>query len=487
MLYDWFGRSLISTEFMRILIVEDDRTLRIQLRTELERTSGSKSNFQIVPASNLNEAQDLLQAQAFDIAFVDLNLGEGGDNAGVQLLEKIRASYPDIVTIITTGNEDSAVIEECLRLGAADYIIKPFDPSMVHRLMIKAKVHHRLFRANQILRAQGGYPRESILLTTKSPAFREVLNKAEKLRGKSIRVLITGESGTGKEVLAKYISSFEDDSRPFVPVHCGGISEHLVESTLFGHTKGAFTGATEDKAGLFEVADGGDIFLDEIGTMPLEVQIKVLRTLNSGEVIRVGAVSGRKFNFRVIAATNEDLQTLVTKKMFRDDLYYRINEVELKLPSLRERKEDISDLIQGFFMKFGKPNKYFTAEALDFSLNYPWPGNIRQLEKVVKVLAELTDGNEISRKALEVQLNINSAMKTSNPSINPKSVFSIPTAHIAGRFQANLEELEQAMVRFAMDETINDTQAAKYLGIPRNSLVRRLQEWGWKNSENSSL
>ncbi len=468
---------------MRILIVEDERMLRVQLKTELERTSVHGPKYQIVPAANLKEAQDLLQAQAFDIAFVDLNLGEGGDKAGIQLLKQIRGNYPDIVTIVMTGNEDSAVVEECLRLGAADYIFKPFEPRIVHHLMIKAKVHHRLFRSNQVLRAQGGDSNtDTIELTTKSRIFQAVLDKAKKLCGKNLRVLITGESGTGKEVLARYISSLEGDTdRPFVPVHCGAISEHLVESTLFGHVKGAFTGALDEKAGFFEIADGGDIFLDEIGTMPLEVQVKLLRTLNSGEVVRVGATKGRKFEFRVIAATNEDLQEMVARKFFRDDLYYRLNEVELRLPPLRERSEDISDLIQGILIRLGKSDKRFSQEALDFAIKYPWPGNIRQLEKVVKVLAEFSEAEEISKGDLEHQLQLHHKTERHLHSVTADSpMFSLPVEQVAGRFQANLEELEHAMVRFALRQTQNDTQAAKFLGIPRNSFIRRMQEWGWR-------
>lgn len=467
---------------MRILIVEDERLLRIQLKNELERPStqlGSKDRHQIVPVANFVEAQGILQSQAIDIAFIDLNLGEGGDRAGIKLLELIRAQYPNVVSIVMTGVEDSAVVEECLRLGAADYIFKPFEPRIVHHLMIKAFVQHRLFKKTQTLRAQGGDRIvERMQLTSKSPAFRKVLEQANKLRGKNLRVLITGETGTGKEVMAQYLWSLEGDSdRPFIPVHCGAISENLVESALFGHVKGAFTGATEDKKGFFEDADGGDIFLDEIGTMPLELQAKLLRVLNSGEVTKVGSSKGRKFDFRVITATNENLDEMVTKKSFRDDLLFRINQVEIKLPALRQRKEDIPDLIRYILNRSGNPEKHFSTEALAVAVEFPWPGNIRQLEKVVTVLAALTEGNEISKLDLERQLSLSSQSRTHSVR-GDEQLFRLDKDQVAGRFHSNIEELEKAMLKFALGHCKTESAAARFLGIPRNSLIRRVHEWG---------
>jgi DNA-binding NtrC family response regulator len=466
---------------MRILIVEDERLLRVQLKNELEHPSAQNldsQKYQIVGVANFSEAQGILQAQAIDIAFIDLNLGLGGDRAGIKLLELIRKQYPSIVPIVMTGTEDSSVVEECLKLGAADYIFKPFDPRIVHHLLIKAIVHHKLFRKTQTLRAQGGdrivEPKK---LVSKSPAFQKVIAQAEKLRGKNLSVLITGETGTGKEVMAQYLWSQESDSyRPFIPVHCGAISENLVESALFGHVKGAFTGALEDKKGFFEDADGGDIFLDEIGTMPIATQAKLLRVLNSGDVTRVGATRGRKFDFRVIAATNEDLTRMSSAKSFREDLLFRVNQVELKLPPLRKRKEDIADLVQLFLQQSGNGEKKYSPDAMELAIEYPWPGNIRQLEKVVTVSGALTEGDVISRKDLERQLNL--GQSKSSQSSNSNDVFSIAPNQVQGRFQTNVEELEKAMLQFALKNCKNESEAARYLGIPRNSLIRRIREWG---------
>lgn len=464
---------------MRILVVEDERLLRLQLKEELERQASSRGKHEIHVADSYEAAREILQRQMVDIAFVDLNLGPGHDKAGIKLLQQVRSELPHIVTIIMTGIEDSAVVEECLRLGAADYIFKPFEPRIVHHLMIKAVVHHRLFRKNQTLKAQGGdRVVEPIVLSTKSPPFKAVLEQAKKLRGKNLRVLITGESGTGKEVMAQYLWSLEKDpDRPFIPVHCGAISENLVESALFGHVKGAFTGATEDKKGYFEAADGGDIFLDEVATMPQSVQVKLLRTLNSGEVVRVGGNKGKKFDFRVIAATNEKLSELTEKKLFRDDLLFRLTEVELKLPPLRERLEDLPDLIEAFLRKAGHPDKSLSKGALRLVEKYPWPGNIRQLEKVITVLAEFTSKNAIEENDLQNQLIPSAPKKATKESQN---LFQLIPEQCMGRFQMNVDQLEQAMARYALDNTENDSQAAKLLGIPRNSLIRRIQEWGWK-------
>lgn len=473
------------SEIMRILIVEDERLLRIQLKNELEHPSaqvGTSQKHHIIPVANFEEARGILQAQAIDIAFIDLNLGPGGDGAGLRLLEHVRTNYPNTVSIVMTGVEDSNIVEQCLRLGAADYIFKPFEPRIVHHLLIKAVVHHKLFRRAQTLRAQGGDRIvEPMRLSSKSPAFQKVLEQTEKLKGKNLRVLITGETGTGKEVMAQYLWSLEEDfDRPFIPVHCGAISENLVESALFGHVKGAFTGATEDKKGFFEDADGGDIFLDEIGTMPLDLQIKTLRTLNSGEVVKVGKTSGRKFDFRVIAATNENLDELVKKGLFREDLLYRIKEVEIKLPPLRERREDIPDLAVQFLEKCGHESKHLSESAIDLLKNYSWPGNLRQLEKSIRILSELSESQEITE--FDVRKYLSGFSKDiSIPSSSENLIFGVAEKDFEKRFDELTEQLQQSMIKMALEKTKSSRKAAEYLGISRGILRGKIAAWGWQS------
>lgn len=476
---------------MRIIVVENERLLGLTLKASLEQPINPNQEPHVIHlASSFEDAMRVIEKETIDIAFLDIDLGENHKDGGIKLLKYFRKHYPSTVVIIMTGMEADKIIEECLQIGAADYIFKPFEPRRVHHLMMKAIVQHRLFRRTESLRVQGGdRVAEPIELKSKSPCFNEVIELAKRIKGKKLRALITGESGTGKEVMARFIWSQEGDlTRPFIPVHCGAIPENLVESNLFGHVKGAFTGAISDKKGYFEAADGGDIFLDEIGTMPLDVQVKLLRALNSGEITRVGSNKGKCFNFRVIAATNENIEELTKQGRFREDLLFRLKEVELHLPPLRDRKEDIIDLIHSFLNKNGHHEKYFSIDALDIFLSYTWPGNIRQLEKTVSVLAELAEKQEITAEEVRRQLGINSPSNhqslvdsSSEDKVINGSLCQIQPTEIEGRFQHVLEDVEKKMIRFALEKEPSESQAAKFLGMPRNSLRRRIHEWGWKS------
>jgi len=469
---------------VRILAVDDDDLVLSAIKIALTdiqddslritRCHTANSSHQIVP---------LLEREPIDVTFLDLDMGEGVYCGGLKMLKEIKKLSPETICIILTGHDEPDVINECMNAGAFDYLVKPFTNGRLKIAMLKAQYAYKLIREKRALKAQCEMNSSAITsLKTKSPLFQNCLSLAEKIAGKKIPVLLTGETGTGKDVLARHIWSLENESsRPMISVHCGAITENLVESTLFGHVKGAFTGAEKSRAGVFEAAHGGDIFLDEIATMPLEVQIKLLRTLNTGEVVRVGETQGRQFDFRLISATNESLTDLVAQKSFREDLFYRLKGLEIHLPALRERMEDFEDLVTCFFKAQGVPQKRLSPKAMDFCLHYSWPGNIRQLERMISVLSQLCDEDEISLNDVQGQLSGETSGSHSNLQSRTlgDNLFVLSKNDLPGSYNVMVEECEKSMVSYAFEETKNFSAAAKYLGITRQSLNRRTNTWGW--------
>ena len=337
---------------------------------------------------------------------------------------------------------------------------------------------HRLLRRNQTLKHQAGSKLvKHINLYTKSPTFKAVLETAKKIRGSGQSILVRGESGSGKEIMAQYLWSLENDSsRPFIAVNCGAIPTHLAESELFGHKKGAFTGATETRAGKFESADGGDIFLDELATLSMDLQAKLLRVLSSGDIYPVGQDTGRKVNCRTIAATNENLEEMIREKKFREDLFFRIKNFTITLPPLRERKEDILDLANEFLRSGNYADKHLSASAEQLLLNYSWPGNIRELKSAIEVACVLSDDNELQPSDLTPHL-VQSAPVYENV-IKNTSLEEIDEKALEGRYSHVVSEFELKLIEFALKKKGSESAAARYLGIPRSTLGdlrRRLQ------------
>ena len=321
-------------------------------------------------------------------------------------------------------------------------------------------------------------------LTSRSPGFQKVLGQAKKLRNTQLAVLILGETGSGKEAMARYLWALEErPNRPFVPVHAGGLSGTLLESELFGHVKGAFTGATENKMGKFQFAHKGDFFLDEVGTMSSEIQQRFLRLLQNKQVTPVGSNQSIQVDCRIICATNENMERSINKGLFREDLYFRLAKVVIKIPPLRERKEDISDLIHTFLLRFSGGKKSLSKGAYEFCLDYPWPGNIRQLEGAIETASILTEDEVITEHDLVP--HVSSLCSTS---INESSIgvidptpstftFGLDKDIIKNNYRKLLVQFEWTMFRMAIEATGSESAAAKYLGLPRSTLV------SWRKSK----
>lgn len=458
---------------MNILVVDDEALVRKTLQSQIE--SDSKDH-RVFTADSLDEALETLENENIDLVLTDLTLDDSPERAGLKLLKAISEHWAGTVAVAMTGHDEDPLVEQCLKAGAADYILKPIDAGMLRQVVRKAPVLHRLLRKNQNLRNQAGRnAMKSFELKSKSPVFNEILERARKLKGSGKSVLIRGESGAGKEILARYLWSIEgDDSRPFVPVNCGAIMSTLAESELFGHKRGAFSGATDHRTGKFESAHGGDIFLDELATLGSDIQVKLLRVLATGEISPVGQDTVKKVSCRVITATNEDLETMIQAKTFREDLLFRVKQFTLTIPPLRERREDILDLANHFLNESGYRDKRIGGSAQKLLLTYSWPGNVRELKSAIEVAAVFADGSELTAQDIRPQL------QTGDQPLLPQALPSaasdeIDPAILEGNFKHLVNEFEQKLIATAMKKAGSEAAAAKFLGVPRSTLgdIRR--------------
>jgi len=449
----------------RILIVEDDDALR----ESLELTLAAES-YEVVAASGGAEALRLVEATPFDVVLCDLRM-PGLD--GLELLPQLARRLPGATLILMSafGTADLAI--EAMRRGAYDYLAKPFTPSELLLVIRKARERERLRRTNQMLRreihrAVGDRP-----IVAASPSMIAVLELLERAAEFKSTVLLTGESGTGKEVLARAIhaqSPRRDEA--FVAVNCAAIPETLLESELFGHAKGAFTGADRARRGLFVEADSGTLFLDEIGELPSPLQAKLLRVLQEEEVRPVGESKSRRIDVRVIAATARELERDVASGRFREDLFYRLNVVRVKVPPLRERREDISLLLDHFLAHFrdllGRPVRSLSDEALEKLLVYRWPGNVRELENVMERAVILAEGERIGLR--ELPANVVAPESAETQEEPAPSNFSLRQA----RRSAETELIQRALRATGG----NRTHAARLLQISHRALLYKLKEYG---------
>lgn len=365
----------------RILVVDDEKSMREFLSILLEREG-------YVPdtAEDSESALKLLSSREYDLVISDVNM-PGLD--GIGLLEKIKTDSPDTAVMMITAFSTTEQAVEAMKHGAYNYISKPFKVDEIKLLIRNAIEKRQLIRENAQLRVQAEAKNSFSGLIGKSRRMINLYELIEKISSSNVTVMISGESGTGKELAAKAIHFNSDRlDKPFVAVNCGAIPESLIESELFGHVKGAFTGAVSDRPGLFEQAGGGTLFLDEIGEVPLLLQSKLLRVLQERELRRVGGGETRKIDVRIITATNRDLESQVSEGTFREDLYYRLNVVEMIMPPLRERPEDISLLADHFYTKHtgikSLKSSILAPAALDFLWNYQFPGNVRELENIIE-------------------------------------------------------------------------------------------------------
>jgi DNA-binding NtrC family response regulator len=448
-----------------ILVVEDDASLRRLTQVQLE-----KLGYETRVAVDVGEALTVLRQYAVDLVICDLHLPAA---SGLELLKRVRAEYTGTKFVIVTAYGSINTAIEAMKLGAYDYLTKPVHPVELRALVERVFEQQRLAKEVHISQ-DAADPKSSFeRLIGKSPSLTKVIELASRAARTDAAVLIRGETGTGKELLAKAIH-FDSPrrDRPFIVVNCGSIPRDLVESELFGHVKGAFTGAVTNKQGRAEMANGGTLFLDEIGEMPHEMQVRLLRLLQEGEIQKVGATTANLVDVRIIAATHRDLEELIQSGTFREDLYYRLTVIPIELPPLRKRDEDIPELVEHFFreskQKYKRNELRLPADVIDYFCRYDWPGNVRQLVNCIVRLVVLAPGPEITVSDLPEFLR-NLVPRSPN---GPYIVGSRPE-------QRTLDDVERRAILEAMElAKWNQTHAARELGITRKALRGRLQRYG---------
>ncbi|HXH10399.1 MAG TPA: sigma-54 dependent transcriptional regulator [Alphaproteobacteria bacterium] len=442
----------------RVLIVDDEDLMR-----ELVAKILSGERYRLYQASSAEQALKLLQEQPIDLILTDLKL-KGMD--GLSLLSEARAIDPDIIVIVMTAYASVETAVDAMRKGAYDYITKPFINEEIRVMLRRALDQRHLSRENLHLKRElrERYRFENIVGS--SEAMQKVYRLIEKVASISSNVLIFGETGTGKELVARAIHYNSDRAeRPFVAVNCGALTESLLESELFGHVKGAFTGATANKEGFFRKADRGTLFLDELNEVSPGLQVKLLRAIQEREVIPVGGREPLKFDVRLIAATNKNLEEAVKNRTFREDLFYRINVITVHLPPLRERKEDLPLLVQHFLAKhgqrLGKPSVKMTRQAMQTLINYGWPGNVRELENMIERTVALCEGDTIDIADLPEKLT------------QVKIAIRDPEEH-----ELTLDALEEQHIKKVLQKVEGDkVRAAHILGINLSTLYRKLARY----------
>jgi len=398
------GRHMKS----RILVVDDEESIREFLEIMLK-----KEGYEVTLAEDGAQAKDLLGKKTFDMVISDLQMPNMN---GLELLKHVKESSPDTVFMMITAFGTTETAVEAMKIGAYDYITKPFKIDEVRLNINNALRSRNLEVENRSLKKEmvKEYSFQNVI--GNSPVMHQVYDLIKRVSQAPTNILITGESGTGKEVVAKAIhfnGPLKD--RPFITINCGAIPENLMESEMFGHKKGSFTGAVTDKSGLFEVADGGTLFLDEVGELPITIQVKLLRAIQERVIRRVGATDDMKVDVRIIAATNRNLEEMVQKGSFRQDLFYRLNVINIKTPPLRERKEDIPILAQHFLKKYneklGKSIGGISVEAMEILKKYDYPGNVRELENMIERTVALEGGSTILPESLPPMVNTTSGRK----------------------------------------------------------------------------
>ena len=453
-----------QTEKKKILIVDDDAGHRLMLKATLE-----SKDYQIFEAEDGDQAVAMVEKQFFDLILLDLKMKR---MSGLEALQAIKKISPAIPVLIMTAYASVKTAVQGLKLGAFDYMVKPLDMDEVLLNIEKALNFQQMKIENKVLKERLNLEFDFSAIIGRSKKMREVFEVLAMAAPSDATILILGESGTGKELIANAIhqNSLRKD-KPFVKVNCAALAENLLESELFGHEKGAFTGAVARRLGRFEQADGGTLFLDEIGDMSLATQAKILRVLQEGEFERLGGEKTLKVDVRVIAATNKNLEEEVEKGTFRKDLFFRLSVVPVHLPALRERKEDIPVLAEHFLKKYAEKNnrllRGFTPQAMDLLMRYDWPGNVRELENVIERAVILSREQFITPEALPANVRM----------VDAKNNESLAEG-LVGR---SIKEVEKELIIKTLEQTgHNITRAAEILGLTRRGLQYKLKELGLK-------
>jgi DNA-binding NtrC family response regulator len=451
------GETTKPPEGIRVLVVDDERPIRFLMGKELPR-----AGFVVTCAENGEEALELLRTQEFDVTLLDLKMPGMG---GMEALRQVRESGASAEVVVLTGHPDVTTAIEAMKLGAYDYLTKPFKLAEVEIVLRRAAERRRLAQENTALRRMVSQRSVSPLVLGRSSVMTAVLATAERIAASDANGLIEGESGTGKGLIAQTIHQQSPRARgPFLVINCSGFQDQLLESELFGHEKGAFTGAGVLKQGLFEVADRGTLFLDEVAEMSPAMQAKLLQVLDSREFRRVGGTRVHRADVRIVAATNKPMTREVAAGRFREDLFYRLNVVNILVPSLRDRREDIPILAEHFLAKLrasGGERKILSADAIRLLMEYSWPGNVRELSNIIERLIILTPGEVIGPDALP-------------PGIlgaRPAPVSSVPGP-------VSLSEVERLHIARVLRETGGKKmRAARLLGIDIKTLNKKIRDY----------
>jgi DNA-binding NtrC family response regulator len=458
-----FGHPLTAKK-ETLLVVEDEDLARKNLVHILDR-----EGYDVIGVNSGEKAIALLKDRPFDLVITDFKMGRVD---GLQVLERCKALQPLVEVIIITGYATIDLAVTSMKDGAFYYIAKPYKIDQVRKIVSEALIKHRLLLENQRLRDELQRSRPMPALIGKSRAMETIRETIRQVAPADTNVLILGESGTGKEIVAKAIHLLSNrQSERFVAFNCGSFTEALMANELFGHEKGAFTGADREHAGLLEAADGGTVFLDEIGDMPLSMQIKLLRVIQERELMRVGGVNPIQVNVRFLAATHRDLHEDARTGQFRQDLYYRLNVMTIHIPPLIERREDIPLLAQRFMIRIAgemqKDVQFIDTGAMDLLSQYSWPGNVRELENIVERAVALATHPTIGVDQLPDQIRN----------------LTIETYRRVGNTIPTLEEQEKRYIEWVLQKTEgNKTHAAKIMGIDRVSLWRKIKRYGWEES-----
>ncbi|MFO7768700.1 MAG: sigma-54 dependent transcriptional regulator [bacterium] len=443
----------------RILIVDDEASMREFLSIALGRMG-----YDTTTAQSGEEALERFGEGTWDIVLTDIRMPDGMD--GVSLLEAIKETSPDTQVILMTAYASLDTAVKAVQLGALDYVTKPFKIEQIKSRLDRALEQRKLRSENLYLRKTVREKAGPERILGESSAIQEVRDLIMKVAPSPSTVLITGESGTGKELVARALHELSSRSDgAFVSVNCAALPENLLESELFGHKKGSFTGAVKDKEGLFQVADGGTLFLDEVSEMSPPIQVKLLRALQEREVVPVGGTRPTSVDVRMIAATNASLEEMVAEGRFREDLYYRLNVVPIPIPPLRDRKEDISLLARHFLDRYTRQERRFSEGALRLMQGYEWPGNVRELENAVERAVIISDKEVIGAEDLPARLT--------RPPEERLGALKRETV------TPTLETIEKAYIKWVLDQSGGvKTRAAETLGIDPSTLHRKMDRYG---------
>jgi two-component system response regulator PilR (NtrC family) len=461
----------------KILVADDEQSMREFLDIMLK-----KEGYKVSLASNGEEVAKLVENDLFDLVLLDIRMPKLD---GIAALKKIKASAPETIVIMITAYASADTAIKAMKEGAYDYITKPFKVEEI-KLIIKNALEKKNLQKENVLLKQAVRDRFHFgNIIGQSPKMVALYDLLEKVSPTKTNILITGESGTGKELVAKAIHyNSPRKEKPFVTLNCGAIPESLIESELFGHMKGAFTDAIATKKGLFEVADEGTIFLDEISELPLLMQVKLLRVLQDKEFKRVGGTEDIRVDVRIVAATNKELEEAVKEKRFRDDLFYRLNVIQIKLPPLRDRREDIQTLADHFLKKYSQElNKNIlkiSPEALQILLNYEYPGNVRELQNIIERAVALESSPDLTAHNLSSYLSEQPLLR--------KGPIDIEIPNEGIDLEKMVEDLERTLLLKALDRTKGiKKKAAELLHINFRSMRYRLEKYGLNHGTDSDL